>query len=637
MESYNNQQITALQTQGQGYANLQTAFSNIQSGLTSLQTAANQLSLSTTSTIAGLSATVSNTNVLTATTGSAAVAGNYSLTVNSLAQVEQVASQGYADPNTTLQQGTMTIQVGSNSPINVTLTSQNDTLQGLANAINAAGGDVQASIINDGSSTPYRLLLTSTEPGAVNAIAVTNNLTTGSGASINPTQVTIQSAADAQISLGSGPGALSVTSPSNTVTGLIPGVQLNLLSATPGQPVNVAVATNTSGAVSAVQSFVTAYNAVVDYISQNSTFNASTNQGGILLGNATTSNLSSALAAAMTANTSGSTDTLGSIGLSFNQSGDLELNQTTFTQAMSTAAGATAVQNLFAMSGTASNTGITFISGTSKTQPSGPTPYEVQITSPATQASATASNALASSITIDNTNNTFSVSVNGVTSAPIAITAGTYTPDQLAAQIQQQINSSSSMAGNLVSVTVNGSGELQITSQAYGSAASVAIGSGSAVGATGPLGFNGNETGNGTDVAGDFVVNGQTEAATGTGQYLTGKSGNANTAGLEVQSTLTAPGTSSLTVSQGLASQLNQVLNEYLSPISGQLTTVNSQYQTDINNINAQITKDNTNLQTQTSSLQQQFAAMEVSVNNLKSVQSELAGLVPTSSSSTGG
>jgi flagellar hook-associated protein 2 len=261
----------------------------------------------------------------------------------------------------------------------------------------------------------------------------------------------------------------------------------------------------------------------------------------------------------------------------------------------------------------------------------------VQITSPATQASATASNALASSITIDNTNNTFSVSVNGVTSAPIAITAGTYTPDQLAAQIQQQINSSSSMAGNLVSVTVNGSGELQITSQAYGSAASVAIGSGSAVGATGPLGFNGNETGNGTDVAGDFVVNGQTEAATGTGQYLTGKSGNANTAGLEVQSTLTAPGTSSLTVSQGLASQLNQVLNEYLSPISGQLTTVNSQYQTDINNINAQITKDNTNLQTQTSSLQQQFAAMEVSVNNLKSVQSELAGLVPTSSSSTGG
>jgi flagellar hook-associated protein 2 len=130
-------------------------------------------------------------------------------------------------------------------------------------------------------------------------------------------------------------------------------------------------------------------------------------------------------------------------------------------------------------------------------------------------------------------------------------------------------------------------------------------------------------------------VNGIVEQATGTGQFLTGNTGNANTAGLEVQSTLTAPGTASLTVSQGLANQLSQVLTQYLNPSTGQLATVNSQYQTQINNINQQITNQNAQIQTETTNLQNQFAAMEVSISKLKTVQSELSGLLPTTSSSS--
>jgi flagellar hook-associated protein 2 len=161
------------------------------------------------------------------------------------------------------------------------------------------------------------------------------------------------------------------------------------------------------------------------------------------------------------------------------------------------------------------------------------------------------------------------------------------------------------------------------------------MGTGTAVGTSGPLGFAGGESGSGTDVAGDFLVNGQVEKATGTGQFLTGDAGNANTAGLEVQSTFSSPGTANLTVTQGLAGQLNQVLNEYLNPVNGQIATVNNQYQTEINNINKQITSENAEVQTQTTNLQAQFAAMEVSVSNLKSVQTQLSGLVPTTTSSS--
>jgi flagellar hook-associated protein 2 len=637
IETFSTQQMTALQTQGQGYANIQSAFSTLQGDLTSLQSSVNQLAVSADSAITGLSATPSDANAMAATAGTAAVPGSYTVTVQSLAQENQVASQGFADPNVTLQQGTMTIQVGSNSPINITLNSQNDTLQGLASAINAAGGDVQASIINDGSSTPYRLLLTATTPGAANTIAVTTNLS-GSGASINPTQTTVQPAADAQVTMGSGPGARTVTSPNDTVSGLIPGVTLNLLQANPNQPITVSVANNTSGAASAVQNFVTAYNAVIDYINQNSSYNTATQQAGLFLGNATSSSLASALASAMgTAgfHTASGQESLGSIGLSFNQSGDLQFNQSTFTEAMNKPGGPQAILNLFAMSGTSDNPGVQFITGSGQTQPSGATPYTAQITAPATQGTAVASNALASSNVITSANNTFTLQVEGVKSAPISITPGTYTPDQLTAQMQQQINASNSLNGNLVAVTVNGDGKLQITSQLYGAASSVVMGTGTAVGSDGPLGFNGGESGTGTDVAGDFLVNGQVEKATGYGQYLTGNSGNANTAGLEVQSTLSAPGSAKLTVAQGLAGQLNQVLNNYLNPVSGQLVTVNNQYQTEINNINSEITADNSRLQRETTTLQQRFAAMETTVNNLKNVQAELAGLVSSSSSSS--
>ena len=132
LEALANKQITQLQTQGQGYANIQSAFSTVQNDLTVLLGTTSQLSLSAGGAFNGFTATPSNTNALSATAGTAAVPGTYSLTIDSLAQSEQVASQGFADPNTTLQQGTMTIQVGSGSPITVTLNSQNNTLQGLS-------------------------------------------------------------------------------------------------------------------------------------------------------------------------------------------------------------------------------------------------------------------------------------------------------------------------------------------------------------------------------------------------------------------------------------------------------------------------------------------------------------------------
>jgi flagellar hook-associated protein 2 len=73
-------------------------------------------------------------------------------------------------------------QVGSGTAQNITINSSNDTLQGLADAINASNVGVSAAIINDGSSgQSYHLLLAAQNTGLAKAISITNNLAADNG------------------------------------------------------------------------------------------------------------------------------------------------------------------------------------------------------------------------------------------------------------------------------------------------------------------------------------------------------------------------------------------------------------------------------------------------------------------------
>ncbi|QJW98004.1 flagellar filament capping protein FliD [Frigoriglobus tundricola] len=625
LTKFNTQQITQLQSQQATITAKQGGWTTIQTDLTNLQTAANALANSN-GAFNSFTATAANATAITAAAGSSAVAGTYTLSVNALAQGEQVASQGFSDPNATIQQGTFSVQVGTGAATTVTVNSNNNTLQGLADALNQAGGDVSAAVINDGSGTPYRLLLTSSKTGAANTITVTNNLTSGTGAAIDATNTVIQPAADARVTIGSGSGALTVTSASNQLHSLIPGVSLNLLSTT-SQPTTLTVAGDTTAAVTAVQNFVTAYNQVRDDIGTLTKYDPSGTNSGVLLGNSDAVQLQSALSDLISSPVAGvkaTADDLTAAGLSFTNSGDLALNTTTLTNALTgqtPGVTATDIQNLFALSGSTDNPGVQFITGGASTLATAGAPYQVNITSPATRATLAATAAPAASTTIDSTNNTLAVQVNGI-AATVTLTPGTYTATQLTAQLQQQINGASALANNPVAVSLSSSGNIQITSQEYGSGSGVAITGGTAASA---LGFSGNPSASGTNVAGNFVVNGKTEPANGFGQFLVGATTNANTAGLEVQATLTSPGGANVTVNQGLAAQLNVLVNSYLTPSTGKLATINSAYTTQISNITTQITQDNNAVSQKTAQLQTEFSQMETAINSLKTIQNQLS------------
>jgi flagellar hook-associated protein 2 len=86
-----------------------TAYGQVQSNLSQFQSSV--LSLSNINTLKTVSATSSDTSILSATTSVGAVAGNYAITVNQLAQAQQLVSNG---------QSSSTASIGSGSTSTVT-------------------------------------------------------------------------------------------------------------------------------------------------------------------------------------------------------------------------------------------------------------------------------------------------------------------------------------------------------------------------------------------------------------------------------------------------------------------------------------------------------------------------------------
>src|SRR6185437_6467645 len=180
------------------------------------------------------------------------------------------------------------------------------------------------------------------------------------------------------------------------------------------------------------------YNSIISFINQNDSYNSQTQQGGILLGDFQATTIFNRLAESATNVVGGvntQADNLAEIGITVNADGTLAVNSNTLSQALSgqfSGVSPDDVRRLFVQDGKSNNTGVQFAYAPS-TLKAIDTPIQVQITQAATQASATATNALAASTTITSgSNDEFSVSVNGQSSGFVKLAAGTYTQQQLA-------------------------------------------------------------------------------------------------------------------------------------------------------------------------------------------------------------
>jgi flagellar hook-associated protein 2 len=287
--------------------------------------------------LAAFAATVADKNIASATTSSDAVAGTYSLQVNNLATVATATSAPLSG-SAAVGTGTLTIQVGGTSTA-ITIDSSNNTLAGIAAAINSApNAGVSASVITTTGGS--RLVLTGTNTGAANQITVTPSGGDGGLASLALTTVPAQ---DASYTINGFPA----TSGSNVVANAVSGVTLNLQQASaPGTSTTLTVSPDTTSAQTAIDKFVTAVNGVLSSIQTLTSYDPSTQTAGPLNGNATLEAFQNQLQNILGqfTNAGGSIKSLTDLGITAGSDGTYTSNDTTLGNALS--ASLAAVGNL---------------------------------------------------------------------------------------------------------------------------------------------------------------------------------------------------------------------------------------------------------------------------------------------------
>ena len=283
------------------------------------------------------------------------------------------------------------------------------------------------------------------------------------------------------------------------------------------------------------------------------------------------------------------------------------------------------VKKIFALGADSTNSGISFVLGSSRTKGS-TTGYDIDISKAAERAAVTAATTLPASTVITSANQTLEVKLDGKT-ATVKLSEGTCAAQELANHIESIINSSIDLPGRRIKASLSG-GALQLTSETYGTNSDVTIVSGTAVAS---LGLTPGQKDTGRDIVGAFKVNGKSEAAVGRGQLLTGDPANENTADLQVRITLApnqvvtgAEGT--VTVSRGLTSALDQVLAQMLNTDTGLLKTVNTGYESQLKTLQTSIDRQKTAFDQQTANLQSQFQALESSISQLQTTSNYLGG-----------
>ena len=242
-----------------------TSFGKLTSSLDTLRAASRELGAL--GAFRMYSATSSDEDVVSVTAGSGASAGDYAIEVVNLAERHKLETAAINKDTKLGDAGdTMSMTVDGTT---FTVEVGDKTLAEIRDAINSANDNsgVQASIIN-GDNDEQKLILTAKQSGTDNAISF--SYADSGGTPINDTDIftggitQMSAAEDAQIKVD----GVTVTRASNTIGDAVDGLTITLKAeSTPGVAEDIAITTDQSAVATAVQSFVTSYNGVLNTIS----------------------------------------------------------------------------------------------------------------------------------------------------------------------------------------------------------------------------------------------------------------------------------------------------------------------------------------------------------------------------------
>jgi flagellar hook-associated protein 2 len=293
--------------------------------LAALKTAA--LALSTSSGFASFSATSSDTGVVAVATGAANV-GTYDVVVNALAKNQKTRSDSVASATTPLGfAGTLTLQPAAGGAASAVTIAATDDLTAIAAKISASGARVSASVLSEGST--QRLVLQGLDTGSTSGFSIAEN---GFSLGLATPANTYQTASDASLTVD----GLPVTSKTNQITDVIPGVKLALVKPTTGTA-TLQVASDPTALRQKMSALVTAYNDVVNTAHAATGFGTTKASNSVLAADSSMRGALRKIARVITSPVAGATGrytTLGSVGLATKTDGTLSFDATKLDAAL---------------------------------------------------------------------------------------------------------------------------------------------------------------------------------------------------------------------------------------------------------------------------------------------------------------
>ncbi|GAB1258119.1 hypothetical protein NBRC116494_26210 [Aurantivibrio plasticivorans] len=626
-----------LNTQLSDYGILRSALGELETSL---------IKLSSTDSFNAKAVDFPDTNLLIPTKiESDAVAGNYQISVGNLAKSQSLSSGVFTETSDAVGTGTLTFRFGNWSDglgdesatsvfdVNadktggtITIDETNNSLSGLRDAINNADIGVQASIINDG--TGYRLLITGPE-GANNELeivveedgAATNNdasdlsrfaFNTG-GSQLSQEQ----GGENAELTIN----GLAVTRESNVIDDVIEGLDFTIQNESATEVVSMTITEDKALAKQTVTEFVEAYNSFLDTVGKLTGYDDEIEDYGSLRTDPLAKNLISRLRGLIGSGIPGVEDgftALTNVGIRTNRDGTIELNTQDFNKAFDE--NFDLVKTLFTPRYTSDSA---LIQAVNYNKNSTPGSYDVVITADAGKGYLTGSALAGPPASFDSTGKdySFEISVDGTASGTITLTADTvFTPEEMAAELQSQINNDSALIAADETVSVEwDTDHFVMTSDSFGDSSTVSINVEGADLAELGIGTASTTT-TGNNVAGTI------DGVQGFG------SGNVLLPDLDSDATglsmIVAAGatTGTLSFSRGFGDEMNRVIDDFLKG-SGLIR----QRETSIRERISEVEDDRDILELRTEAyrarLQSQFIAMDQIVQSLQNTGSFLDGI----------
>lgn len=375
-----SQPLVAMKTQQTSYNAKFTAYGTLQGALSAFQAAAKKLADA--SLFQGVKVASSAADVLSASASATGASGSYSVEVSKLATAQSLVAAGQASATAVIGTGSVTIDFGTitgdtgvtynastgkysgagftpdttRAAASVTIDASNNSLEGIRDAINKNSAiGITASIVNDGSASPYRLVFNSTQTGVTSSIriAVTGDTALKSLLDHNPQGSGVQNlqqtaAADNAALTVNG---IAITSTTNTVKEAVQGVTMTLAKSGLS---SLTISRDNVSVEKAVSQFVGTYNSLLGTASYLTKYDSEKKTGSALVGDATLRTIQTGIRAALNTPQAGELQVLSKVGVTFEKDGSLKLDETKLKSALVNSA--TAVAALFV--GTGGNTGL---------------------------------------------------------------------------------------------------------------------------------------------------------------------------------------------------------------------------------------------------------------------------------------